>query len=164
RPDQERPHDVADQPDGYGHELHVVVAQVELLDDGRHRETDVGDVVEDKEVGDPQDDEVEAGQGPAREPVHAVQQRRTTGRCAELVCRPVGCRAHRAAPPIARRIVDPTGTVQRCKRTPTTMRGWVSSANEYKRVFIIGFQPILEVWAPALPSEQLDTTVDQLSR
>jgi hypothetical protein len=44
------------------------------------------------------------------------------------------------------------------------MRGWVSSANEYKRVFIIGFQPILEVWAPALPSEQLDTTVDQLSR
>jgi len=51
RPDEVRPHDVADQPDSYRHELHVVGAQGELLDDGRQPKADVGNVVEDEEVG-----------------------------------------------------------------------------------------------------------------
>ena len=84
-PDEVRPHDVADQSDGYRHKLHIVAAQVELRDDRRQPEADVGDVVEDEEVRQPQHDKGEAGQRPPREPVQTAQQRLAAGRFAGVV-------------------------------------------------------------------------------
>ncbi len=150
RPDEVRPHDVADQPDGYRHELHVVGAQVELLDDARQPEADVGDVVEDEEVRQPQHEKVEAGQRPPRQPVHTVQQRLARGRSARLIFRPGGCLAHRAARPIARGRMTPTATVKRRARTGIAPASCSNRAAGSEHLFIIGISTSPNS-APALP-------------
>ena len=133
RPDEVRPHDVADQPDGYRHELHVVGGQGELLGDSRHPEADVGDVIEDEEVRQPQHEKVEAGQRPPRQLVHTVQQRLAPSRSASVFFRPGGYPAHRGTRAVARCRMTPTGTVNRRARTGTAPSGRTDKADGPER-------------------------------